>query len=71
MEARKVKLFRSRNRPEAGGETLFFHTESGDRRHPSMFFQPEDMSDFEGESGWVEIERIRGGWRVVRQVDKH
>jgi len=64
-----VKLLRRRTLPEAGGQTLFFVTEGGDRRHPDRFFSPDQVPEFEGESAWFEVDKHRGRWTFLRQID--
>lgn len=69
MPIRIHKLVRQRALPNAGGHTLFFQTEGGGRRRPPAFFRPGEVPEFEGESAWFEIEKLRGGRRrVVRRV---
>jgi hypothetical protein len=70
MRSRRFKLIRYRNLPEAGGRTLFFRADGGDRRHPAPFFRPHEVPEFDGDSAWFEAERIRGGggWRILRRI---
>jgi hypothetical protein len=66
MKTRTLKLIRSKALPEAGGHTLFFHTEGADRRHPPQFFQPHEVPEFEGVEAWFECEKRGGRWRILR-----
>lgn len=70
MRTRHFQLFRARNLPDAGGRTLFFHTKCTDRRHPSLFFDPQDVPEFEGDSAWFKAEWRDKRWRVMRRVDE-
>ena len=70
MKTRVFKLIRQRSLPEAGGATMFFQTESGDRRHPPHFFQPEDVPAFQGESATFECEQRNGRWLIVSRVGR-
>jgi hypothetical protein len=67
-QTRSFHLTRSRTLPEAGGETLFFHTEGLGRRCRPLFFLPQEVPVFEGETATVEAERKPGGWRIVRVI---
>lgn len=53
-----------------GGRTLFFMVRSGSRRRQSKFFEPGEVPEFEGDVGYFEIDRMRGRWVFVRQVEK-
>lgn len=36
-----------------------------------MFFSPEQVPEFEGDTAWFEAERVpKKGWRIVRRVDE-
>jgi hypothetical protein len=70
MRTDRFELFRARTLPDAGGRTLFFHTKTTDRRHPSHFFDPQEVPEFEGESAWFEVEWRDKRWRVTRRVDE-
>ena len=52
-----------------GDETLSFFIRPGSVRRPWKFFRPDEVPAFEGRVAWFEIERTRGQWRFVRQVD--
>jgi hypothetical protein len=70
MRTRKFKLVRYCNLPQAGGRTLFFRADGGDRMHPAPFFRPDEVPEFEGDSAWFEAEQAPrgGGWRIVRRL---
>lgn len=40
------------------------------RRGAWIWFEPDQVPEFEGDMGWFEIERRTGGWSIVRQVEK-
>lgn len=72
MRTRRVKLVRHRSLPSAGSRTLFFRSEGGSRSHPAIFFRPEHVPEFEGDSAWFEAERLpKLGWRIVRRVNEY
>ncbi|MDB5481557.1 MAG: hypothetical protein JWO83_2610 [Caulobacteraceae bacterium] len=60
-----------RNLPNAGSATQFFATRSTDRRHRPLFFDPDEVPDFDGEEASLLAERIKGGWRIVRRVQEN
>jgi hypothetical protein len=64
------QLLRKRALPDAGGESLFFVIPSSDRRYPPTFFRPGEVPEFGGESAWFEMQRIKGRWLLLRQVDE-
>jgi len=66
------KLNRVRGHVEDGRPTLFFSVNPNSRRGKWVFFRPDQVPEFDGEVGWFECEKLggRGGWRVVRQVEK-
>jgi hypothetical protein len=70
VNTRILQLKRYRALPSAGSRTLFFATPSTDRRHPSMFYRPDDVPEFDGDTGWFLAERVTGGWRIVRRVQE-
>jgi hypothetical protein len=70
MKTRILQLKRYRNLPSAGSGTLYFATKSTDRRHPSLFFDPSEVPEFDGEEAWFLAERITGGWRIARRVQE-
>lgn len=68
-ERRTVKLERLLVPDGAGGErTARYFIRPGSRRAPWMWFDPEKVPPFEDEVGWFEMERIKGGWKVLHQV---
>ncbi len=62
------KIERLRSGADDGRRTLSLFIRPGSRRRPWKFFAPEEVPDFDGEVGWFEIDRGRGGWKVLRQV---
>jgi hypothetical protein len=68
METRQFTLTRVRSLPNAGSVTLHFHTEGLGRRSRPLFFKPEEVPEFEGETAVFEAVRRPGGWRLVRQI---
>jgi hypothetical protein len=72
MRTRIFKLKRQRFLENAGGGTVFFTSEGGDRRHPTKFWQPGDVPEFEGDHACFEAEWVRlRGWRIVRRVHEN
>lgn len=67
-EARIARLERLRGQPPERRTLLFFIRAVG-RKGRWHWFPPDLVPPFEGDTGWFELERIKGGWRVVRQVD--
>ena len=58
------------------GRTLRFTAPVGDgRRHRTDFIDPERVPDFEGDSAWFEIVKVREPgcpwlrWKVIRRVE--
>ena len=70
MRTREFTLRRARALPNAGGYTLYFVSEGGDRRHPPHFFQPDEVPEFEGESALFECVWRDGRWRVAHRIDE-
>jgi len=69
MRTRVFKLIRCRGLPQDGGETLFFKTAGGDRKHLPKFFSPKDVPEFDGEEAWFECARPpKGRWRAIRRL---
>ena len=66
---KRMELHRSRLLPKDGAHTIFFHTVSSSRSRPQIFFEPQDVPAFDGESAWFECERKGGRWRILRRVD--
>ncbi len=52
----------------AHGQTYRFFIRPGSRSRPWHWFAPADVPEFEGREAWFECERIKGGWRVIREV---
>jgi hypothetical protein len=59
-------LQRSRYLPQDGGGTVFLKLKVG---RLGKFFSPDQVPDFEGEEAWFEIEKDRGRYRFIRQVE--
>ena len=55
--------------PPPERRTLRYFIRAGTRRSPWVWFDPGQVPAFEGEHAWFECERIKGGWRVLRQVE--
>ena len=66
---RRFKVQRCRTLPEHGGRTLFLSVFLGSRSRGWLHFRPNELPDFEGEEAWFEMERVKGRWRIVRQVE--
>ena len=49
---RRLKITRSRHRPENGGGTVFFKVDMG---RLGRFLDPHQVPDFDGEEAWFEI----------------
>lgn len=64
------KVQRYRARPEDGGHTLFFGISLGSRSRGHKWFSPGEVPEFEGNSAWFEIDRAKGQWRFVRQIER-
>jgi hypothetical protein len=64
---RPAKLIRVKHED---GSTVMFTTRDGARtgRSPLQFFDPHQVPAFEGGSAWFEVERVRGGSRIVRII---
>jgi hypothetical protein len=71
VRTRILKLERSRSLPNDGSRTLFFVSQSTDRRHPSLFFRPDEVPEVDGDEGWFLAERVIGGWRIARRVQEN
>jgi hypothetical protein len=41
----------------------------GSRSRPWIWFDPGQVPFVDAPAAWFEIERIRGGWRVLRHVE--
>ncbi len=52
-----------------GCRTLFFLIRCGTRRRPITFFDPDKVPPFEGPFAYFEIDRTRGRWTFIRQVE--
>jgi hypothetical protein len=63
------KVERARALPDAEARTLFFSIKLGGRKRGYRFFEPGEVPAFEGDHAWFEIERARGQWRFIRQVE--
>jgi hypothetical protein len=63
------KVMRSATLPNAGSRTLYFSVLLGSRSRGHKFFEPHEVPDFEGDIAWFEIDRSKGQWRFVRQVE--
>ena len=60
------KITRVRSLPNAGSRTLHFKIDYG---KSGVFFQPNEVPSFEGEEAWFEMEKVKGQWRFLRQVE--
>lgn len=67
---RTYKVQRYRNGPEDSGETLFFGIFLGSRSRGHKWFRPGQVPEFDGDEAWFEVDRDKGGWRFVRQVER-
>ncbi len=65
MPVYRVRRFRAL--PNAGNHTLYFKIDHG---RLGKFFDPREVPPFEGEEAWFEIDRAKGAWRFVRQVNR-
>jgi len=70
QEQRTVKLERLRTHREDGHRTMSLFVRPNSRRGAWIWFEPDQVPEFEGDMGWFEIERRTGGWSIVRQVEK-
>jgi hypothetical protein len=70
-EQRTAKIERL-NVPDGRGGTCTarFFVRPGSRSRPWIWFDPVQVPPFEEEVGWFEMERVKGGWKVLRQIDK-
>jgi hypothetical protein len=64
---RPAKLIRVKHED---GSTVMFTTRDGAStgRSPLQFFDVAQVPTFEGGEAWFEVERVRGGARIVRIV---
>ncbi len=64
---RPAKLFRVTH-PD--GSTVMFTTKHGGKtgRSPLQFFDVAQVPAFEGGEAWFEVERVKGGSRIIRVV---
>ncbi len=67
-EKRIAKLERLKSRPEDGGQTLSLFIRPGSRSRPYTWFEPQQVPAFDGDFAYFEMERIKGGWKVLREV---
>lgn len=63
------KIERLKGPAAEGGETLALFVRPGRVRGPWKWFRPDEVPAFEGDAAWFEIERKRGAWVFVRQVE--
>jgi hypothetical protein len=69
---RTFELTRQRAPENAGSRTLFFTSPPLGKPGRKVFFRPDQVPDFEGDSAWFEAERVpKVGWRVIRRVTEH
>ena len=72
MPTRRFELTRHRTMENAGSRTLFFTTEPIGKPGRKVFFQPDQVPEFEGDTAWFEAERVpKLGWRIVRRVTEN
>ena len=53
-----------------GEKTACYFIRPGSRSRPWHWFEPYEVPPFEGRSAWFEMERVRGGWKFIREVAK-
>lgn len=63
------EVWRARVSTDPNSRTLFFYVHLGRRSPSHRFFRPHEVPEFEGDRAWFEIDRAKGGWRFVRQVE--
>lgn len=56
--------------PGPGDRTLRYFVRPGSRKGKWLWFDPEDVPPFEGDNAFFECKRVRGGWEVLRQVER-
>jgi len=50
----------------------FLQNAGGGSRHPTKFWRPEEVPEFEGDRAWFEAQWVTGcGWRIQRRVDEN
>lgn len=64
------KIERLSTRKDDGDRTLRYFIRPGSRSRPYHWFDPEQVPPFDGDVAWFEMERIKGGWRFLRQVPR-
>lgn len=66
-ERRTAKLERL-NVPDGQGgtRTASFFIRPRSRNRPWTWFNPEQAPPFDDEVGWFGLERVKGGWKVLR-----
>ena len=70
-ETRTAKLERLTISDDKGGTcTARFFIRPGSRSRRWVWFDPEQVPPFEEETGWFEMERVKGGWKLLRQVPR-
>lgn len=50
------------------GATARYFIRPGSRSRPWHWFEVDEVPPFESKSGYFEMERVRGGWRFIREV---
>jgi len=57
------------NRMANEGRTLRFFIRPGSRKGRWHWFDHDQVPEFEGEEAHFECERVKGGWKVLSQVE--
>ena len=52
-----------------GDQTLRYFIRPGSRSRPYRWFELWEIPEFVGRTARFEMERIKGGWKVIRQID--
>ena len=63
-----MKIERLRVPEGEGYRTARYFVRPGSRRGKWLWLDPAQVPEFEGKVGWFEIERIKGGWKVLHEV---
>lgn len=70
MQTHIYKIERLTLGAEQGYRTSRYFIRPQSRRRAWKFFELHEVPEFEGPVAWFEIERTKGEWRFVRQVER-
>jgi hypothetical protein len=67
-QRRVLHIHRQIVRHDGSDRTLSFFARPGRRKGGWVWFEPDEVPEFNGDEADFECERVKGGWKVLRQV---